>query len=170
LAGRQSAGFPFGFTVSKYANGLQNPRWIYVAPNGYILLAEANTEPKGVKKAVAEISGKANSRNTSKSANRITLFGAADGDGKPERREEFLAGLHQRIGMLMLKNHFYVANTDGLWRYPYQKGQTRITGRREKILDLEVYGRPVGVEVLPDDSMVVADDASNPLWQVIARP
>jgi glucose/arabinose dehydrogenase len=34
----------------------------------------------------------------------------------------------------------------------------------------EVYGRPVGVEVLPDGSMLVADDASNTLWRVSTQP
>src|SRR5215217_7143917 len=38
---------PQGFTVTKLADGLDNPRWIYVAPNGDILVAESNTEPKG---------------------------------------------------------------------------------------------------------------------------
>ncbi len=131
---------PQGFTVSKYADGLRNPRWIYVAPNGDILVAEANTEPKGVKKVVSAISGKSKSQNTGESANRITLFRDADKDGTPELKEEFLTGLNQPLGMLVLGNFFYVANTDGLWRYPYQKGQTRITGKGEKIMDLPAGG------------------------------
>ncbi|MEO5783225.1 MAG: sorbosone dehydrogenase family protein, partial [Ginsengibacter sp.] len=33
---------PNGFTVTKFASGLDNPRWMYVAPNGDIFVAEAN--------------------------------------------------------------------------------------------------------------------------------
>src|SRR5688572_22703306 len=40
---------PDGFKVTKFADGLQNPRWIYVTPNGDVLVAEANTESKGIK-------------------------------------------------------------------------------------------------------------------------
>jgi glucose/arabinose dehydrogenase len=32
----------------------------------------------------------------------------------------------------------------------------------------EVYGRPVGVTVLADGSLLVADDAGNTIWQVTA--
>jgi glucose/arabinose dehydrogenase len=30
----------------------------------------------------------------------------------------------------------------------------------------EVYGRPVGIAVTPDGSMLVADDVSNTIWRV----
>jgi glucose/arabinose dehydrogenase len=131
---------PEGFTVTKYADELQNPRWIYVAPNGDIFIAEANTEPKGAKKIAAKVSGKAKSQNLGKSANRITLLRDSNKDGKPEIRETFLAGLNQPLGMLVLKNLFYVANTDGLWQYPYHEGQNTITAQGKKILELPAGG------------------------------
>src|ERR1700749_3630415 len=34
---------PEGFIVSKFAGDLKNPRWIYVAPNGDVFVAEAGT-------------------------------------------------------------------------------------------------------------------------------
>lgn len=129
-----------GFTVTKYADGLQNPRWIYVAPNGDIFIAEANTEPKGAKKVAAKVSGKAKSQNLGESANRITLLRDANKDGKPEVRETFLTGLKQPLGMLVVKNSFYVANTDGLWKYPYKEGQRTITEKGKKILELPAGG------------------------------
>ena len=55
---------PAGFKVTKFADGLQNPRWIYVTPNGDVLVAEANAETKGIKKVTDKISGKAESQNT----------------------------------------------------------------------------------------------------------
>jgi glucose/arabinose dehydrogenase len=64
----------------------------------------------------------------------------AGGNGTPEVRETFLSGLNQPFGMLLARNNFYVANTDGLLRFPYQQGQTRITARGQKILDLPAEG------------------------------
>jgi glucose/arabinose dehydrogenase len=121
-----------GFEVKKFASGIKSPRWIYVAPNGDVFVALANTESKGVKKVVDAIAGKTKSQNTGKSANQILLFK----NGKPENPVTFLDDLNQPFGMLVLNNYFYVANTDGLWRYPYKEGQTNITAKGEKILDL----------------------------------
>jgi glucose/arabinose dehydrogenase len=131
---------PAGFTVTKFAEGLQNPRWIHVTPNGDILVAEANTESKGIKKIAEKISGKENSQNTGESANRITLFRDKDNDGKPELTQVLLFGLNQPFGMLVLGNSLYVANTDGLIQYPYQPGQTQIKSEGKKIVELPAGG------------------------------
>ncbi|RNI27909.1 sorbosone dehydrogenase family protein [Rufibacter immobilis] len=131
---------PAGFTVNKFADGLRNPRWIYVAPNGDIFVAEAETMKKGKEIAEARRTGQSKSQNMGRSANRITLFRDRDQDGVPEQRYTFLRRLNQPFGMLVLNNYFYVANTDGLWRYPYQPGQTSIQGRGEKILELPAGG------------------------------
>jgi glucose/arabinose dehydrogenase len=55
---------------------------------------------------------------------------------------------------------------------PFSKG--RPSGRMEEVLTgfiadeakSEVYGRPVGLAVLPDGSMLVADDAGGTIWRV----
>ncbi|OIN59203.1 PQQ-dependent sugar dehydrogenase [Arsenicibacter rosenii] len=131
---------PEGFVVTEYARDLVNPRWIYVAPNGDVLVAEANTEQKGLKKVGAVLSGKANSQRLGTSANRITLLRDTNKDGKPDAKTTFLEGLNQPFGMLIVGNTFYVANTDGLMSYPYQEGQTKITGAGKKILELPAGG------------------------------
>jgi glucose/arabinose dehydrogenase len=132
---------PNGFTVTEFARDLKSPRWIYQAPNGDIFVSEANTERNGIKeKVVNTVSGKKNSERTEASANRVTLFRDTNKDGKPETHEVFLAGLNQPFGMLVLANSFYVANTDGLMRYPYQPGQTKMTAAGKKILDLPAGG------------------------------
>jgi glucose/arabinose dehydrogenase len=112
---------PAGFSVSKYADGLRNPRWIHVTPNGDVLVAEAATD-------------------LGRSANRITLFRDSDGDGKPELRVTFLENLKQPLGMQVVGDWFYVANTDALWRYRYQTGDRKIHAEGEKILDLPAGG------------------------------
>jgi len=131
---------PDGFEVVKFTAGLRNPRWIYVAPNGDILVAEANTESKGSKKLADEVSGKAQSQNLGESANRITLLRDKDNDGKPEVQQVLVSGLHQPLGMLVLGNILYVANTDGIVQFPYQPGQTQIKAKGKKILDLPAGG------------------------------
>lgn len=130
---------PTGFTVKPYADGLVNPRWIYVAPNGDVLVAETNKKEKAAKKIANAVSGKAKSGNQ-EVPNRITLFRDADKDGIPEVKETFLSGLNMPFGMLILNNSFYVANTDGVWQYPYQEGQTRISGQGKQILELPAGG------------------------------
>ena len=131
---------PAGFKVTKFADGLQNPRWIYVTPNGDVLVAEANAETKGIKKVTDKISGKAESQHTGESANRITLLRDNDNDGVPELKQVLLFGLNQPFGMLVLGNLLYVANTDGIVQYPYQPGQTQIKSEGKKIVDLPAGG------------------------------
>jgi glucose/arabinose dehydrogenase len=106
---------PPGFVVTKFADQFHNCRWIYETPNKDILIAESE-------------------------AGRITLLRDANSDGIPEVREVFINNLRKPFGMLVLKNWFYVADEDALWRYPYQAGQKTITGKGEKILDLPYPG------------------------------
>jgi len=131
---------PVGFTVMKYADNFANPRWIYVAENGDVFVAESNTVLKGIKKVGAQISGKIKSQNLGESANRITLLRDANKDGVPEKRTVFLENLNQPLGMLILNDKFYVANTDALLMYDYTPGATKLTRTGKKILSLPAGG------------------------------
>ncbi|WP_428327562.1 PQQ-dependent sugar dehydrogenase [Mucilaginibacter sp.] len=131
---------PAGFKVNLYADGLDNPRNIYLTANGDVLVSEANTEIKGIMKVGANIIGASASQDLGKSANKIILLRDINGDGIADVRSVFLSGLNHPYGMLVLKNWFYVANTDGLWRYPYHTGQTKITGKGTMILTLPAGG------------------------------
>ncbi len=126
-------------TVTSYADGFDHPRWIFVLPNGDVLVAETNTPPrldeqgiKGwfMKKAMKEAGA------GGPSANRISLLRDSDGDGKVDFRSIFLAGLNSPFGMELIGNDFYVANTDSVWRFPYHQGQTEINEPGVKIMDL----------------------------------
>lgn len=131
---------PAGFAVSKFADSLNNPRWIYTAPNGDILIAESNTTTGAINKLKNFVAGKSKSENEGASANRISLFRDSDGDGKYEMRSVFLENLNQPLGMLVIGNAFYVGNTDGVFQYPYNAGATKITGSGKKILSLPAGG------------------------------
>src|SRR5918995_5514482 len=141
-------GWPAGLTpkaapgtrVAAFATGLQHPRWVYVLPNGDVLVAEASAperpeEGKGIKgRIMASYMNKAGA--AVPSANRITLLRDADGDGVPEGRHVFLEGLNSPFGMALVGDDFYVANTDAIVRFPYQPGQTRISAPGTKLVDL----------------------------------
>ncbi len=132
---------PAGFTVVAYTKNLVNPRNVYVAPNGDVFVAEANTEPDGIKEEVKDkITGKAQSQRMDKSADRITLLRDRNKDGIPETRTIYLAGLNQPYGILVMNNSFYVANTDGLWQYPYNPQDSIMKGQPKKIVDLPAGG------------------------------
>lgn len=130
---------PEGFKVTKYADGFDNPRWMYVTPNGDVLVAESNSNYSIPKQIGATIIGAGDSKNLNKSADVITLLHDTDKDGLPDIRETLLTkneGLNQPFGMLVIGDWLYVANTDAVLRYPYKSGQTKITEMGEKIVDL----------------------------------
>jgi glucose/arabinose dehydrogenase len=129
-----------GFSVAKFADGLDNPRRIYQAPNGDIFVSEATIDTTILKNFLSTFDSKYQSMHFGGSANRITMFRDADGDGHYEERHVFLKGLNQPFGMLVLNNSFYVANTDGLVQYPYQENDTVINSPGKKILALPAGG------------------------------
>ena len=129
-----------GLAVTPFAAGFEHPRWIYVLPNGDVLVAESNAPPKpddgkGIKGAVMGAVMKRAGAGV-QSANRITLLRDADGNGVVETRTTFLQGLNSPIGMVLVGNYFYVANTDAIVRFPYVAGQTQITSAPTKVFDL----------------------------------
>ncbi|MBA4192384.1 MAG: L-sorbosone dehydrogenase [Planctomycetaceae bacterium] len=131
---------PDGFAVTPYAEAFDSPRWLYVLPNGDVLVAEARTLPKPDAKPEQKEGMKKSKTVTGTSANRITLLRDADKDGKPEVREVFLDGLNQPFGMALIGDHLYVANTDGVVRFPYTTGETRITAKGTPVLHLPIGG------------------------------
>lgn len=131
---------PAGFKVNLFADSLTNPRNIYVAQNGDVFASQATTEIKGITKIGADIVGASKSENLGKSPNNIVLLRDLNGDGGADLKTIFLSGLNQPYGMLILGDWFYVANTDGVWRYPYKAGQTHINGGGKMILSLPAGG------------------------------
>ncbi|MEO8193682.1 MAG: sorbosone dehydrogenase family protein [Gemmatimonadales bacterium] len=129
-----------GLAVAAFASGLQHPRWLYVLPNGDVLVAETNapTRPddgKGIKGFFFNYFQK-QAGGAVPSANRITLLRDADGDGVPDVRSVFISGLDAPFGMALVGNRFYVANSGTLVSYPYHIGDTQITARATKVTDL----------------------------------
>ncbi len=129
-----------GLAVQRYASDLQHPRWIYVLPNGDVLVAESDApaKPKASKGIRDWIMGLVMKRAGSRtpSADRITLLRDADGDGIAEVRSPFLEGLNSPFGMVLVGEDLYIANTDALLRFPYTPGATQLSDAGIKVSDL----------------------------------
>jgi glucose/arabinose dehydrogenase len=129
-----------GTEVVAFADGLDHPRWLYVLPNGDVLVAEtaAPERPEDGKGIKGFFMRKAMKRAGSAvpSANRITLLRDSDGDGVADRRSVLLANLNSPFGMTLVGDQLYVANTDALLRFPYRTGDTTISARGAKVADL----------------------------------
>jgi glucose/arabinose dehydrogenase len=128
-----------GLAVEAFAEGLDHPRWLYVLPNGDVLVAETNAPPQPEQRGFQAWLMKLAMRWVGAgvpSPNRITLLRDADGDGVAETKSAFLTGLNSPFGMALIGNDFYVANTDGVVRFPYEEGVTTITAKGEKVADL----------------------------------
>lgn len=150
-----------GLAVNAFATDLEHPRFLYVLPNGDVLVAESNgpprpeDDPKGIrgwfmkryfKKAGASVP----------SPNKIILLRDADGDGIAETRSVLLDSLYSPFGMALVGPTLYVANADALIAFPYHDGDTRITAAPRTITKLP--GRPYNHHWTK--SLIASDDGS----------
>lgn len=129
-----------GLKVAAFAADLSHPRWLYVLPNGDVLVAETNSPPhpddmKGLRGFVAGIIMGGAGAGTA-SPNRILLLRDTDGDGIADQRFTLLSGLHSPFGMTLIGGTLYVADTDAVLSFPYRDGDTRITTPGTRLLDL----------------------------------
>ncbi|MGC3818853.1 PQQ-dependent sugar dehydrogenase [Acinetobacter sp. G11] len=129
-----------GLKVQAFAKELEHPRWLYVLPNGDVLVAETDAPPKpddskGFRGKIMKLLMK-RAGSSHPSANRIRLLRDSNGDGVAEQKTVFLQNLNSPFGMALVGNTLYVANTDALMRFPYQKNATQITAGGSKVLDL----------------------------------
>lgn len=140
-SGNEMPKAPEGFKVNRYGSDFHSPRWIYVLPNGDVLIAETKTDPKGLKKVGAEIIGAAASESRDENMNRITILRDKDKDGTPDMQQVFLDSLNMPFGMVLIGDKLYVACTNAVWRFPYRTGDLQINAKGDKILDLPGLGR-----------------------------
>ncbi|HET8728176.1 MAG TPA: PQQ-dependent sugar dehydrogenase, partial [Alphaproteobacteria bacterium] len=132
-----------GLKVNLFAEGLVHPRWLYVLPNGDVLVAEA-LQSGGPPSSPFDYAMTSTMRRagaiSDHSPNRITLLRDADGDGVAEVRETFLEGLNQPFGMALVGSTLYVGNTDSVVAFPYKAGATRITAKGKRLMAMRPGG------------------------------
>ena len=109
---------PAGFTVNVYAEELDRPRWLALAPNGDVLVTETRQ-------------------------NRIRLLRDSNKDGVADVKKTFAGpsnGLFLPLGMAFTQDSFFLGNTNAVLRFPYQLGQEKLTGRGQAIAQLPGEG------------------------------
>lgn len=162
---------PQGLQVKAFATGLQHPRFIYMLPNGDVLVAESKAPKGGAIKRPKEIvmgyieSWATSGGNDTGPGNRITLLRDGNGDGVPETQSVFLDHLNSPFGIALVGNDLYVANTDAIVKYPYTEGDTKITAPGTVLTPLP--GGPINhhwtksLVASPDGSKLYAGVGSN---------
>lgn len=130
-----------GTVVTAVAAGLDHPRWLYVLPNGDVLVAEAQAPPKpedsrGISGKIHKLAMKRGGSGGRPSANRIILLRDRSGDGLTIEKHVFLEGLNSPIGMTLVGRTLYVADSDALLRFPYSLGDTEIHAPRVTVTQL----------------------------------
>jgi len=105
---------PPGFKIELYASGFRDPRFLLTAPNGDVFVTESR-------------------------ANQIKVMRDTNGDGKPHATETFAErGLNKPFGIAFYPpgddpQFLYVANTDGVIRFPYRNGDLKARGPAEQL-------------------------------------
>src|SRR2546430_317044 len=105
---------PPGFKIELYASGFRDPRFLLTAPNGDTFVVESR-------------------------ANQIKVLRDSNADGKPDRTQLFAEhDLNKPFGIAFYPpggdpQFLYVANTDGVIRFPYRNGDLKARGPAEKL-------------------------------------
>jgi glucose/arabinose dehydrogenase len=106
---------PNGFAVDLVASGLAGPCVIRVAPNGDLFVADSE-------------------------ANTIRVYRIPSGSGRPVKSDVYASGLNKPFGIAFYPlgpnpEWVYVANTDGVIRFPYENGDLKASGKPEEIVE-----------------------------------
>jgi glucose/arabinose dehydrogenase len=158
-----------GLAVHPFARGLDHPRWLYVLPNGDVLVSETNApkrpdDGKGIKGFFFRLYQRKGG-GAVPSPDRIVLLRDTDGDGVADTESVFLAGLYAPFGIALVGDALYVANSDGIVRFPYVTGTTSIVAPPANVVELPA-GRinhhwTKNVIASPDGSKLYASVGSN---------
>ena len=110
---------PEGFSVNLFAERLEHARWLAVAPNGDVFLAEPR-------------------------AGHVRILRDADGDGRAETSQVFVGGLQRPHGLAFHGDHLYVADVNAVWRLPYKPGELKASAKPEQVTARGPSAAPAG--------------------------
>ncbi|HET7435589.1 MAG TPA: sorbosone dehydrogenase family protein [Thermoanaerobaculia bacterium] len=106
---------PPGFHIAVWAEDLEDPRNMILAPNGDVLVAET-------------------------AAGRVSVLRDTNHDGRADKRFPMLAEQNEPFGLALRGDQLYVGNGNGVWRFPFKAGQTSITASGTKLFALPAGG------------------------------
>ncbi|MGB8275944.1 MAG: sorbosone dehydrogenase family protein, partial [Alphaproteobacteria bacterium] len=106
---------PEGFRVNVFAEGLDNARWLAVAPNGDVFVSESGP-------------------------GKITVLRDSNGDGVADVARTFADGFDIPHGLAFRPGYVYVADTDRVWRLRYEPGQLESKGGKEAVTERGALG------------------------------
>ncbi len=102
---------PEGFEVSVYAKDFKVPRFMAVAPNGDVFVADTGT-------------------------GQVVILRDAEHAGGTPQKEVFAEKLNRPFGIAFHDDYVYVGNTNAVVRFKYDKQTSKRTSEEEKILDV----------------------------------
>jgi glucose/arabinose dehydrogenase len=167
----QTPSVPDGFTITAYASDLANPRTVHTLPNGDVLVVQSKAPPgKPLERPKDIIRGfimgmASGSPESEKETNLITLLQDTNRDGTVDQRSDLLTGLTSPFGVAWHEDTLYVAAADAILAYPYQLGQTEISGQPTVLTPLP--GGPINhhwtkdLALSPDGRFLYASVGSN---------
>ena len=106
---------PQGFRVNVFAKNFKYPRWLAVAPNGDIFLADSG-------------------------AGEVVVMRDPQNTGGAQEREVFVDGQREPFGVVFHENYVYVGNTNEVARFRYDTKTSKRLGEKEHLLDLPTHG------------------------------
>jgi len=106
---------PEGFRVSVFAKDFSNPRFLAVAPNGDVFVANTG-------------------------AGQLIVLRDPQHTGGAQEREVFAGDLSRPFGIAFHDDYVYVGNNNAVVRFKYDKQTSKRTGEAEKILALPPGG------------------------------
>jgi glucose/arabinose dehydrogenase len=106
---------PPGFRLSVFAANFKRPRWLTVAPNGDIFLADTG-------------------------AGEIVVLRDPQHTGGAQEREVFADGMKRPFGIAFREDYVYVGNMNEVVRFRYDPKTSKRLGEKEHLLDLPSGG------------------------------
>lgn len=117
---------PEGFRISVFASDFKVPRWMFVAPNGDIFLAETG-------------------------ANKIDVLRDPQNTGGAQEREVFATGTTRVFGIAFHDDYVYVGTMTKLMRFRYDPKTSKRLGEAEPLMKLPGGGHITrSVAIAPD--------------------
>jgi len=101
---------PAGFHTNVFASGFKNPRFLAVAPNGDIFVADTG-------------------------GGQVVILRDPQHTGEAQQREIFAEHLNQPFGIAFHDDYVYVGNMTSLVRFHYDKQTSKRTGDAERLME-----------------------------------